>query len=59
MKRVGNIYDKICTLGNLREAHAHAKKGKSRYGNVKMVDRNPDFYCLYTGVKTLAFRRNL
>lgn len=44
MKRLGNIYDKICTMENLREAHLNARKGKRRYGDVKMVDKNPDFY---------------
>ena len=44
MKRYGNIYDKICTLDNLREAHRHARKDKLYYQEVKMVDADPDKY---------------
>lgn len=35
MKRIGNLFDKICTLENLYLAHEKAKQGKSkRYGVV-------------------------
>ena len=44
MKRLGNIFDKICTMENLREAHENARKGKRKYGGVKMVDRDPEKY---------------
>jgi len=44
MKRLGNFYDKICTMENLREAHANARRGKRKYGDVKKVDADPDFY---------------
>lgn len=44
MKRVGNLFDKIVTMENLLLAHKNAKKGKSHYREVKMVDCNPEFY---------------
>nr|DAU31680.1 MAG TPA: hypothetical protein [Caudoviricetes sp.] len=44
MKRHGDIYDKICTIENLREAHRNAKKDKLFYAEVKMVDSDPDKY---------------
>lgn len=43
-KRYGNIYQKIYTLENLKLAHKRAKKDKSFYKEVKMVDSNPDYY---------------
>ena len=44
MKRYGNIYEKICTIENLKLAHKMARKDKLFYAEVKMVDENPDFY---------------
>ena len=44
MKRIGNIYEKIYDMDNLREAHRNARKDKSYYKEVQMVDSNPDFY---------------
>ncbi len=44
MKRYGGIYEKICTIENLREAHKNARKDKLFYKEVKMVDADPDFY---------------
>lgn len=44
MKRYGNIYDKICSIDNIRNAHLNARKDKLFYRDVKMVDANPDKY---------------
>jgi RNA-directed DNA polymerase len=44
MKRFGNIYEKIWDLNNLKKAHENARKGKSHYKEVKMVNKNPDYY---------------
>ena len=44
MKRVGNLYHKIYDIENLKVAHKNARKGKSFYQEVKMVDANPDYY---------------
>lgn len=45
MKRLNNeLFDRICNIENLREAHLNARKGKTHYLEVKMVDENLDFY---------------
>lgn len=44
MKRFGNLYEKIFDLDNIRTAHLNARKGKSYYHEVKMIDSNPDKY---------------
>lgn len=44
MKRYGNIYDKICDMDNLRNAHHNARKDKLFYKEVQMVDSDPDYY---------------
>lgn len=42
MKRYGNIYPKIYDIENLRLAHRNARKGKTWYREVKMVDADED-----------------
>lgn len=44
MIRVGYIYDKICTIENIRQAHQCARRDKLFYKEVKMVDANPEHY---------------
>ena len=44
MKRYGNIYSNIYKMENLRLAHKRAKKDKSYYAEVKMIDSNEDYY---------------
>lgn len=44
MVRYGNLYEKVYEIKNIRLAHENAKKGKSHYSEVKMVDANPDYY---------------
>ena len=44
MKRIGNLYEKVYDLENLRLAHKKARRGKSYYGDVKMVNDNECFY---------------
>lgn len=44
MKRYGNIFEKIVTIENIKLAHEKAKRDKSFYNEVKMVDENPDYY---------------
>jgi len=44
MKRFGNLYDKIYDLENIRLAHKNARKHKTKYKEVRMVDKNPEFY---------------
>lgn len=42
MKRVGNLYEEICSIENLRLAHQHARKGKGWYAEVIAVDNDLD-----------------
>lgn len=42
MKRIGNIFDSICTLDNLYLAHAKARKGKSRRYGVRLFEKSLD-----------------
>lgn len=44
MKRLGNIYDKICDIDNIKLAHKKASKGKSNYKEVKIVNNNYDYH---------------
>ncbi len=44
MKRYGNLFEKIITMDNIRLAYKNAKRGKSRYREVKMIEQNPEFY---------------
>jgi retron-type reverse transcriptase len=44
MKRYGNIFEKIYSMENLREAHKNAREDKLFYKEVKIVDSDPDYY---------------
>ncbi len=44
MKRHGNLWATVCSMENLQEAHKSARKGKTFYREVKMVDENPEKY---------------
>jgi len=44
MKRYGNLYYKVYSMDNLRLAHINARKKKTHYGEVKMVDKEPEKY---------------
>lgn len=44
MKRYGYIYGKIWDMDNLKEAHKNARKDKTYYKEVKMVDSDPEHY---------------
>ena len=49
---------KIYSMDNLRLAHRNAKRDKSHYREVKMVDSNPEFYLKnnsgYVGQRNLS-----
>ena len=38
MKRIGNLFDKICTLDNFKLAYKNATKGKKHYKEVKYLE---------------------
>lgn len=46
MKRYNNLLPKIADVDNLYLAHFNARKGKSHYAEVKMVNSDPDKYIL-------------
>ena len=39
MKRYGNLWNKICTLDNFKQAYKNAIKGKKHYGEVKHIEK--------------------
>jgi len=45
MKRHGNLFEKIVDIENIRLAHLNARKGKTGYTEVIMVDAEVDKYC--------------
>ena len=44
MKRIGYIYNKICSIDNIKEAITNSSKGKREQGRVKNVINNIDSY---------------
>lgn len=40
MKRVGNIYDRICSIDNIRQAYINAKKNKKSTYGVRVFDKD-------------------
>jgi RNA-directed DNA polymerase len=44
MKRYGYLFERICSMENLIEAHRNARRGKSFYRDVRMVDADPEKY---------------
>lgn len=44
MKRVGNLYEKIYNIENLRKAYQNAKRGKRWYKEVIEIEKDPDKY---------------
>lgn len=44
MKRYGNLFSNIYDFDNLTEAHRNARKGKTHYSEVRMVDANTEKY---------------
>jgi len=57
MKRFGYLYPKIYSMENIRLAHQNARKGKSHYKEVRMVEANPEkyFYLIYKMLKNKSF----
>lgn len=47
MKRYNGLFDKIVDIENIKRAHQQARRGKTHYREVKMVDADADHYaCL-------------
>jgi len=68
MKRYGNLFEKIYDLDNIRLAHKNARKGKTFYKEVQMVDADVENYVLkihamlmdksFKNSKYVVFKRN-
>lgn len=60
MKRYGNLYSKIYDVENIKLAHKNARKGKSHYSEVKMVEANPEKYLMkiHNMLKNKTFRNS-
>lgn len=43
-KRVGNLWEKMVSYENIKQAYQNARKGKTHRPDVKKVDENPDYY---------------
>lgn len=58
MKRIGNLYEKIIGLDNLREADAAARKGKRKSYGVRLHDLNCDanILALHEQLKNNTFK---
>lgn len=58
MKRIGNLYDKIISIENLRLADMKARKGKLRSYGVKLHDKNREanLLKLHNDLKNQAFK---
>lgn len=44
MKRIGNLFEKICSIENLRLAYKNSRRGKLKKPLVQKVDENPEMY---------------
>lgn len=58
MKRIGNLYDKIISLGNLRLADEKARRGKTNTYGVKVHDKNREanLLALHDALLTKTYR---
>ncbi len=45
MKRYGNLFEKIVDIDNIKLAHKNARKGKSGYKDVQVVNADIDRFC--------------
>lgn len=46
MKRINKLFEKIVDIDNIKLAHYNARKGKTHYKEVKMVDSDIDKYAM-------------
>lgn len=60
MKRYNNLYEQIYNMKNIELAHKNARRGKSHYTEVKMVNSDPDKYFIriHEMLKTKTFRNS-
>ena len=53
---MGSSLEKICDIENLKKAHLNARKNKTHYKEVKMVDNNLDYYI--SNLQSLLLNKN-
>ena len=60
MKRIGNLYDEIISIDNLRLADEKARKGKLRSYGVQLHDKNREanLLLLHESLKNQTFRHS-
>lgn len=60
MKRYNNLYEQIYSMENIESAHKNARKGKSHYTEVRMVNSDPDKYFIriHEMLKNKTFRNS-
>jgi hypothetical protein len=44
MKRIGNLWNKICTKENIELAWKRTRKGKSKYTEIKIISQHKEYY---------------
>lgn len=60
MKRLGNIYDKFCSIENIKKAFHNAKRGKAHYVEVKNINKETEKYAnqLHEILKNQEFKNS-
>ncbi len=58
MKRYNGLFDRIVDIENIKRAHQQARRGKTHYREVKMVDADADHYA-YLIQQMLPFRAQI
>jgi len=58
MKRIGNIYDKICTIDNLYTAYLNARKGKKNTYGVRVFEKDIEnnLLKLHSSLNSLTYK---
>lgn len=61
MKRYGHIFEKIIDLKNIELAHKKARRDKSHYHEVQLIDQMPGWYCyqIHYMLKTYSYKIKL
>jgi hypothetical protein len=44
MKRVGKLFENICSEENILKAFQQSRRGKASYTMVQKINANPEFY---------------
>jgi len=59
MKRIGNIYDKICTIDNLYTAYLNARKGKKNTYGVRVFEKDIEnnLLKLHSSLNSLTYKK--